>query len=87
MSNLFSTRIAAIGLLLILSLIVIFHLLVMVGVIPFNIVWGGRLKSTSEMLLFETISIFMNLIMLAVVAIKANILRLPVNRIVIQVAL
>lgn len=87
MNNLGTNRIATVGLLSIQSLIIIFHLLVMVGVIPFGMVWGGRLKNTSEMLSFEAVSILMNLVMLAVVAIKANILRVHVNRTVIRVAL
>ncbi|GAB3823676.1 hypothetical protein GCM10028821_01530 [Hymenobacter jeollabukensis] len=65
--------------LLILSLIVLFHLLILTGVIPFAIVWGGRLKSHQQMLSFETVSIGLNLLMLAVVALAAGRLRLRVN--------
>ena len=87
MNNLDTTRIATYGLLIILSLIIIFHLMVMVGIIPFGMVWGGRLKSTSQMLSFEAISIGTNLVMLGVVAIKAGILKVSVNRTVLQIAL
>ena len=38
----------------------IFHLLILVSVIPFEITWGGRLKTVEEMYVFETISILIN---------------------------
>ncbi len=38
----------------------IFHLLILVGVIPYEITWGGRLKTIEEMYVFETISILIN---------------------------
>jgi hypothetical protein len=38
----------------------IFHLLILVGVIPYEITWGGRLKTVEEMYVFETISILIN---------------------------
>ncbi|MFM8834026.1 MAG: hypothetical protein ACKOEV_10420, partial [Cytophagales bacterium] len=39
----------------------VFHLLIVIKVIPYAITWGGRLKTDSEMYLFETVSIGMNL--------------------------
>ncbi|UOQ50880.1 hypothetical protein [Hymenobacter cellulosivorans] len=79
MKNLFSARAAAIGILVILSLVVVFHLLVLTGVIPYGIVWGGRLTSHEQMLRFETVSITLNLLMLAVVGVVAGWLRLRVS--------
>ena len=38
----------------------IFHLLILVKVIPFEITWGGRLKTVEEMYVFETLSILIN---------------------------
>ncbi|GEO05691.1 hypothetical protein AAE02nite_33550 [Adhaeribacter aerolatus] len=87
MNNLDTTRIAATGMLIILSLIILFHLLVMVGIIPYDMVWGGRLKNSAQMLSFEAISILLNLIMLAVVGIKAGVFKVNIHRTIIQVAL
>jgi hypothetical protein len=75
------------GLIIILSLIVIFHLLVILRIIPFEIVWGGRLKNTSDMLVFETVSIALNLIMLSVVGINAGVFKLKINPMIIKAAL
>jgi len=47
-------------------------------------VWGGRLKNASQMLSFETVSIVINLIMLAGVGVYAGILQLKINQIVIK---
>ena len=87
MKNFISQRFAIYGFLIILSLVVIFHLLIMFSVIPFEIVWGGRLKYKSQMLVFETASVIINLLMLTVVMIKAEILNVRINRMIIKIAL
>ena len=40
-----------------------FHLLVLAGVIPFDIVWGGNLKDKTQLYLMEGVSIAINLLM------------------------
>ena len=62
-----SERIAANSLLGILSLVTVFHLFVLMGIIPFEIVWGGRLESTDQMIVFESVSLLVNIIMILVV--------------------
>jgi len=42
--------------------VILFHLLVISGIIPFSYVWGGKLENTSQMLLFESISMLINVI-------------------------
>jgi hypothetical protein len=79
--------ITSVVLLIILSLVVIFHLLILVSVVPFNITWGGRLEDISQMYLLETVSIIINLLMLGVVAIHAGFLKLRINQVIVQVAL
>ena len=80
-------RIAANGILLVLSLMVLFHVLVMVQVIPYGMVWGGRLENSSQMLLFEAISIAVNLLMLGAVAISAGMVKVKINRGLLKAAL
>jgi hypothetical protein len=77
-------RYAARALVGVLSLVVIFHGLVMLGAVPSAIVWGGRLKSHAQMLQFETVSIGLNLAMLLVVAVHARLLRVNISRKVTQ---
>lgn len=87
MNKFLTRRFAINGLLLILSLVVLFHLLVIIRVIPFDIVWGGKLKNVSQMRSFEAVSVLLNLLMLAVVAMHAGILRLTVSPVIIKIAL
>ncbi|GAA4300470.1 hypothetical protein [Nibribacter koreensis] len=68
MSHFFSKAVAGWGLLAILLLTILFHGLVLVGIIPYEIVWGGRLKSQEQMLTFETVSILINVCMVTMVA-------------------
>jgi hypothetical protein len=85
--NIISEKIAGIGLLTILSLIVIFHFLVLLSIIPFEIVWGARLKDSSQMVQFEIVSIAMNFVMLIIVAIRSGYLNFYINKKIITVAL
>ena len=80
-------RIAAHGIVLVLSLMVLFHVLVMAQVVPYGVVWGGRLENYSQMLLFEAISIAVNLLMLGAVAISAGMVKVKINRGLLKAAL
>lgn len=72
MNQLLSAKTAALFLISLLSLAIAFHVSVILGVIPFENVWGGNLKTNKEMLVFESVSIVINLIMVAVVSVKAS---------------
>lgn len=50
--------------------VILFHLLVITGIIPYTIVWGGRLQTQREMILFESVSIIVNALLISVVYIK-----------------
>lgn len=56
----------------ILLLVTLFNLLVMAGIVPYNIVWGGRLQNTEEMIAFELVSIIINLLIIFIVLLKAG---------------
>ncbi|MBK6263741.1 hypothetical protein JKA74_01735 [Marivirga sp. S37H4] len=79
MTSNFTKNISIYGLIIIFSLTIIFHLLVIVGVVPYEIVWGGRLTNHSQMLIFESVSITINLLMLWVVVSYAGFLRRKLN--------
>ncbi len=69
----------------ILSLI--FHLLILIGVIPYELTWGGKLDSTKEMWVFETISIVINLFFLHTLLQKGNYIRTKYSKKFIQIIL
>ncbi|MFN3848102.1 MAG: hypothetical protein ACK4NY_01680 [Spirosomataceae bacterium] len=54
------------------SLVLIFQLCLIIGVIPYEYTWGGRLKSENEMYVFVSISILLNLIFLLTILKTAN---------------
>lgn len=87
MKQLISERLAVNSILIILSLIVLFHLSILLELIPFEMVWGGRLKDAAQMRRFETISIIANLVMLAIVAIRGGLLKVRLSRMVPTIAL
>lgn len=67
-----SKRIALKTMLILLSVVVLFHLLILVQIIPYEIVWAGKLQSTNEMYVFEAVSIVINLILISILLLKGN---------------
>ena len=65
-------EVAQIGLIIIYSSLFVFHTLVLFKIIPYSIVWGGRLKTDIEMYKFESVSLMLNSVFLVLVLIKAN---------------
>jgi hypothetical protein len=55
-----------------LFLIILFHLCIITKIIPYNITWGGRLQNDTEMYVFETISILINIFLCWVLLMKGN---------------
>jgi hypothetical protein len=68
-------RIAFKLMLCLIIVVIIFHVSIILKIIPYEIVWGGRLKNDSEMYLFETISIVINLFLCLTLLIKENYIR------------
>ncbi|GAA3995760.1 hypothetical protein GCM10022408_02900 [Hymenobacter fastidiosus] len=85
--KLITERAAANGLLIILSAVVLFHVLVLLRVIPFAIVWGGRLTDETQLLTFETVSILLNLMMLTAVAVRAGLVKVRLPRLLLPTIL
>jgi hypothetical protein len=75
MKNFISKRSASTVLMILLSLLSLFHVLVMAGIIPYSIIWGGRFADRREMLKLECAAVIISLLMLLVVAIKRRSLR------------
>ena len=52
--------------------VILFHLCIMFKIVPYEVSWGGRLKNDSEMYVFETISIIINLFLFSILLIKGK---------------
>ncbi len=72
LKKLISNQIALFTLIILFSCSILFHMLVLSGNIPYEVVWGGRLKSTNEMYQFEAVSIFVNLILLVICILRKD---------------
>lgn len=65
-------RFAVLAMMSLLIVVIVYHVLIITGVIPYEATWGGKLKTKEEMYRFEAISISMNLLIFLVVAIKGG---------------
>jgi len=87
MRNIITAKFASSALLIIFSGVIIFHVLVLSGIVPFDMVWGGRLQSKAQMISFELTSIAINIMMLAIVSIHAGVVKVNINKKVLKTAL
>lgn len=67
-------QLAARTILFFLSFSLIFHFIILLQFIPFDYVWGGRLKTKEQMYGFESISILVNILFVIIVLIKIKVL-------------
>ena len=73
--------------LILFGAVVVFHLLVLLQVLPYSIVWGGKLNSVEQMRSMETVSICINLFMILVVLLRAQLIRLDLRPLFLQVVM
>jgi uncharacterized protein YacL len=59
-------------LLWLIAAVTLFHLAILIKVIPYEITWGGKLKNDVEMYLFESISILINLFLAYLLLIRGE---------------
>ncbi|WP_202615986.1 hypothetical protein [Edaphocola flava] len=57
------------------SAVILFHLCIIVKIIPYEITWGGRLKNDTEMYVSEAVSILINLFLGFILLIKGAFIR------------
>jgi len=70
-----------------LFLIILFHLSIILKIIPYDITWGGRLTNDTEMYIFETISILLNVFLSWVLLMKGNFVKYRFSNQVLNVIL
>lgn len=65
-------KVAVSGSIFLLSALILFHLAILLNLLPGKIVWGGRMKSEQQLYLMEPVSLFINIMMLLLVIRYAN---------------
>jgi hypothetical protein len=69
MKKMFNKRIAGIILFVSFGLLILFHGLIMIKIIPYTIVWGGQL-TRENFVLMSVVSIVISILFMVVIAIK-----------------
>jgi succinate dehydrogenase/fumarate reductase cytochrome b subunit len=72
MFNIISKTQALKIILTLLTIVIVFHILIIIRIIPYQIVWAGKLESVNKMFVFETVSISVNILLLTVLLLKGN---------------
>ena len=80
-------NLAQLGLLILLSLFLVLHFMILLKLIPYNLVWGGRLKSDKAMVRFEIFSIAINAVFVIVILLQTNVLAIDIPKKTITYAL
>ena len=52
--------------------VILYHVSIMLKVVPYELTWGGRLTNDFEMYVFETISVLVNLFLFTLLMIKGK---------------
>ncbi len=67
--------------LVLVGAIILFHLTIVLKIVPYDITWGGRLKNDQEMYAFEAFSLALNVVLVLVLLIKGAYIRpiLPIK--------
>lgn len=58
-----------------LTAVILFHICIIAKVIPYDIAWGGRLTNDTEVYVFETISIFINVFLSWILLMEGNFIK------------
>ncbi len=67
--------------------VILFHICIVTKIIPYDIVWGGRIQNANEMYVFESISILINLFFVAILLMKGNLVKYKFSEKVVNVVL
>ncbi len=75
MRKLISQKQAIIIMIVILLVVLLFHSLILAGLIPYGIVWAGKISTVAEMRKLEVISILINAFAILILLLKASYIR------------
>ncbi|MBL7683498.1 MAG: hypothetical protein JNK00_09050 [Flavipsychrobacter sp.] len=87
MNKIISSKTAAYTTICIMGITIILHTLILTGVIPYDITWGGRLKTHADMIRFETVSVLINITVILIVAAHMRWLPFRIDRRTTRIAM
>jgi hypothetical protein len=72
MKSLISVRMTSNLLLLINAFMLVLHILIISKIVPHDFIWGGQIKSDRDLLRLESMAIFIQLLFIFIIALKAG---------------
>lgn len=72
MKKLISIRLASNIIITINTIALLMHVLILLNILPHGFVWGGRLKSEEDLIIFESVSIVVQTLFISIIAVKAG---------------
>lgn len=70
-----------------ISLVIVFHLAVITSLIPYDIVWAGKIHTLREMYTFESVSIAVNILLLVTLIMKNEYIKNGVSQSILDLLL
>ena len=67
--------------------VIVFHICIILKIIPYNIAWGGRLENDNEMYVFETISILINVFLSWILLMKGDFVKFKFSDTIMKIIL
>ena len=70
-----------------LIMVILFHICIIFKIVPYSIVWGGKLTNDAEMYFFETISILINVFLSWILSMKGDFIKFKFSNRTINIIL
>lgn len=70
-----------------LSIVILFHLLIIIEMVPYKMAWGGKLQTDGQMYVFEGFTILINLFLLFTLLIKGRYIKPRLSERTIKIVL
>jgi membrane protease YdiL (CAAX protease family) len=70
-----------------LSIVILFHLLIIIEMVPYKMAWGGKLQTDGQMYVFEGFTILINLFLLFTLLIKGRYIKPQLSERTIKIVL
>ncbi|MFF2483909.1 hypothetical protein [Paenibacillus sp. NPDC058071] len=86
MKKLISARLSGQLLISFLILLTVFHVLILLRVVPYEIVWGGQINDFSSFVILEAVSLLLTLVFIWVISLRINIVKTNKFKRTIQVS-
>jgi hypothetical protein len=65
-------KFASTSIIILCTLALFMHVLILFKIIPYHFVWGGQINNSTDLFIFESISIIVQILFLFIIAVKAG---------------